>query len=139
MEKHFDAWSEFYKSLNLMGYRYVQMNIMEPAGKDVRLDELADIASHAKNEGVRTVLELSTGYMKEISRATLNEKDYILIYKIFRKKSLLPITPFEPKSVVSNTKSFSITKLLSPFICIYYHLTDQKNRKNKKNAGRKMT
>ena len=39
MEKHFDAWSEFYKSLNLMGYRYVQMNIMEPAGKDVRLDE----------------------------------------------------------------------------------------------------
>lgn len=80
MEKHFDAWSEFYKHLHLLDYKYVQMNIMEPAGKDVRLDELADIASNSKNEGVRTVLEYSTGYMKEISRATLNEKDYILIY-----------------------------------------------------------
>lgn len=80
MEKHFDAWSEFYKYLHLLGYRYVQMNIMEPAGKDVRLDELADIASNAQNEGVRTILEYATGYMKEISRATLNERDYILIY-----------------------------------------------------------
>lgn len=80
MEKHFDAWSEFYKQLHLLGFKYVQMNIMEPAGKDVRLDELADIASNAKNEGVRTVLEYATGYMKEISRATLNEKDYLLIY-----------------------------------------------------------
>lgn len=80
MEKHFDAWSEFYKHVHLLGYKYVQMNIMEPAGKDIRLDELADIASNSKNEGVRTVLEYSTGYMKEISRATLNEKDYILIY-----------------------------------------------------------
>jgi hypothetical protein len=80
MEKHFDAWSEFYKSLHQYGYKYVQMNIMEPAGKDVRLDELAEIAANSKNEGVRTVLEYSTGYMKEISRATLNEKDYILIY-----------------------------------------------------------
>lgn len=80
MEKHFDAWSEFYKHMHLLDYKYVQLNIMEPAGKDVRLDELADIASNAVNEGVRTVLEYSTGYMKEISRATLNEKDYILIY-----------------------------------------------------------
>lgn len=80
MEKHFDAWSEFYKHIHLLDYKYVQLNIMEPAGKDVRLDELADIASNAANEGVRTVLEYATGYMKEISRATLNEKDYILIY-----------------------------------------------------------
>lgn len=79
-EKHFDAWSEFYKYLNLSKYKYCQMNIMEPAGKDVRLDVLADEASHALNPGVRQVLELSVGYMKEISRATLNEMDYILVY-----------------------------------------------------------
>lgn len=79
-EKHFDAWSEFYKYLNMSKYKYCQMNIMEPAGKDIRLDELADEASHAQNPGVRQILELSVGYMKEISRATLNEMDYILVY-----------------------------------------------------------
>ena len=79
-EKHYDAWSEFYKALNLKDYSFVQLNIMEPAGKDVRLQELSDIAVSSPNAGVQMVLEASVGYMKEISRATLNERDYILVY-----------------------------------------------------------
>ena len=79
-ERHYDAWSEFYKQINLAGYSFVQLNVMEPAGKDVRLTELSDIAVKSPNDGVKLVLEASVGYMKEISRATLNERDYILIY-----------------------------------------------------------
>ena len=79
-ERHYDAWSEFYKALNLKGYSFVQLNVMEPAGKDVRLKELSDIALASPNAGVQLVLEASVSYMKEISRATLNERDYILVY-----------------------------------------------------------
>lgn len=79
-EKHFDAWSEFYKELNLRDLKRVQLNIMEPAGKDSRITEVAETASSSNNKNLRYLLETEIGYIKSISRVTLNESDYILIY-----------------------------------------------------------
>lgn len=79
-EHHFDAWSDFYREVNLRNLGLAQMNIMEPAGKDTRIDDLALLASHCENFAVRDLLEQEVGYIKEISRATLSESDYILLY-----------------------------------------------------------
>lgn len=80
MERHIDAWSDFYKEINLRNLNIVQMNIMELAEKDSRIDDLSLSASKCQNIAVRNLLELEVGYVKEISRATLSESDYILIY-----------------------------------------------------------
>lgn len=79
-EIHYDAWSDFYRELHTKDLRFMQMNIMEPSGKDPRLTTLSNTASKAKNTNVREALELEMGYLKAISSATLSEFDYILIY-----------------------------------------------------------
>ena len=79
-EIHYDAWSDFYKELHLKNLRFLQMNLMEPSGKDPRLSVLSNTASRAKNDNVRDALEMEMGYLKAISSATLSEFDYILIY-----------------------------------------------------------
>lgn len=79
-EIHYDAWSDFYKELHTKNLRFLQMNIMEPSGKDTRLALLGNTASKAKNSNVRDALEIEMGYLKAISSATLSEFDYILVY-----------------------------------------------------------
>lgn len=79
-EKHFDAWSDFYRELHLKDFKFVQMNLMEPAAKDPRLTVLGTEVMHCKNKNVGNVLEVEMGYLKAISSATLGENDYLLIY-----------------------------------------------------------
>lgn len=79
-ERHYDAWSDFYKEVNIRGLRLVQLNLMEPAGKDSRIDNVAIMASASPNNAIRDLLEKEVGYIKEISRATLSEGDYLLLY-----------------------------------------------------------
>lgn len=79
-EIHYDAWSDFYKELHLKGLSYIQMNLMEPSGKDPRLNVLGNTASESTNPNIREVLELEVGYLKAIGSATLSEFDYIMIY-----------------------------------------------------------
>lgn len=79
-EAHFDAISDFYKEVNLRKYSFVQINFMEQAGKDPRLAKLDDLVAGIENENIAKLIELQLGYIKNITRATLYESDYILIY-----------------------------------------------------------
>ena len=49
-EVHYDAISDFYKEIGSRGYSFVQMNIMETAGKDPRLSELTKIIPKSDNK-----------------------------------------------------------------------------------------
>ena len=79
-EIHYDALSDFYKDLNLKDYRFVQCNLMEQAGKDPRLGILDNVVHKSDNKNIRTILEQELGHIKRITRATLFESDYFLIY-----------------------------------------------------------
>lgn len=79
-EEHYDAWSEFYRTVFDMRLSIAQMNLMEPAGRDKRFNELSDIAQSSSNPRIRTLLEQNVGYMKYLSGNTLDEHDYILVY-----------------------------------------------------------
>lgn len=80
-ELHFDAVSEFYKALNVHNLNFVQVSLMEPTGKDPRLNKLDDVVQGAKfNPNLFSLLESTLGYTKNITRVTLFETDYILIY-----------------------------------------------------------
>lgn len=79
-ETHYDALSDFYKDLNLKGYKHVHANIMEPAGKDPRLAILDNTVHKSDNKNIRSILEQELGHIKRITRATLFESDYYLIY-----------------------------------------------------------
>ena len=80
METHYDAISDFYKELMLLKYSMVQMNIMEPAGNDPRLEELDKLISSSKNSNIKLLMEKQIGYIKNIAHNTLYEYDYFLIY-----------------------------------------------------------
>lgn len=80
IETHYDAISDFYKALNLAGLRMVQMNIMEQAGKDPRLLKLDELIRKAPNKNIAMLMELQTSYIRNITRVTLYESDYFLIY-----------------------------------------------------------
>ena len=80
VEEHFDALSEFYKEVNLRKLNFVQLNLMEQAGKDNRISHLDRLVSNAKNENIAKILELQLGHIKNITRETLYETDYILLY-----------------------------------------------------------
>lgn len=56
------------------------MNVMEPSGKDPRLNTLGVTASNASNANIRMALELEMGHLKRISNAMLSEFEYILVY-----------------------------------------------------------
>ena len=79
-EKHFDAWSDFYRELHSKNLNFIQMNVMEPSGKDPRLNTLGVTASNASNANIRMALELEMGHLKRISNAMLSEFEYILVY-----------------------------------------------------------
>ena len=80
VETHYDAISDFYKEINLRKYNFVQMNIMEQAGNDPRLEELDKLVYKSDNKNIRTLMEKQVGFVKNITRSTLYESDYILFY-----------------------------------------------------------
>lgn len=79
-EAHYDAISDFYKEIMQNKYNFVQMNIMEQAGNDPRLDELDKLVYGSDNPNIRQLMELQIGYIKNITHHTLYESDYILFY-----------------------------------------------------------
>jgi|LFRM01.1.fsa_nt_gb hypothetical protein len=79
-EQHFDAISDFYRELNLRRYTIVQLNIMEQAGKDPRLQQLDELVVKTDNKNLAKLIEMQVGYIKTITRATLFESDYFFIY-----------------------------------------------------------
>lgn len=79
-EAHYDAISDFYKELTQYKYSFVQMNIMEQAGNDPRLQELDKLLYKNDNKNIRLLMEREIGYIKNITHRTLYESDYLLIY-----------------------------------------------------------
>lgn len=79
-EIHYDALSDFYKEIVLKKYKFVQMNIMEKAGNDPRLEELDKLVYSSDNANIMKLMELEVGHIKNITHHTLYESDYILIY-----------------------------------------------------------
>ena len=79
-ETHYDAISDFYKELMVNNFSFVQMNIMEQAGKDPRLIELDKLVTKSNNSNICKLMELQIGYIKNITHKSLYESDYFLIY-----------------------------------------------------------
>lgn len=90
-ESHFDALSDFYKELALRKLAFVQLNMMERADNDSRIPALDTLILNEPNANLRKVLQLELGYIKNRSRETLYETDYILVYttKLERVDSLI--------------------------------------------------
>jgi hypothetical protein len=80
VEQHYDSLSEFYRQLNIKDYKFVQMNIMEQAGKDPRLAVLEELAAKDSNKNIVKLTELMVNHIKNETRSTLFENDYFLIY-----------------------------------------------------------
>lgn len=79
-EIHYDAISDFYRALMQAKYMFVQMNLMEQAGDDPRLDELGKLVNKSNNKNICELMEKEIGYIKNISHKTLYESDYFIIY-----------------------------------------------------------
>lgn len=80
-ERHYDAWSDFYRELNLNKLKRVQMSLMDTAGNDPRFKELDKLVVGAKfNENLKELVEKQIGHIKSKARNTLFEDDYFLIY-----------------------------------------------------------
>lgn len=79
-ETHYDAISEFYRSVLTDRYNFVQMNIMEQAGKDPRLNELSKLVNKSDNPNISKLMEMEIGHIKNITNTTLYESDYFLFY-----------------------------------------------------------
>lgn len=79
-ETHYDAISDFYREVVTDRYSFVQMNIMEQAGKDPRLNELSKVIYKSDNENICKLMELQVGYIKNITHKALYESDYFLFY-----------------------------------------------------------
>lgn len=90
-ESHFDALSDFYKEIVLRKLAFVQLNMMERADNDSRIPALDTLILNEPNANLRKVLQLELGYIKNRSRETLYETDYILVYttKLERVDSLI--------------------------------------------------
>ena len=93
-ETHYDAISDFYREITKYGYSFVQLNIMEIAGKDPRLTELDKIPVKCTNDNIRKLVELQIGHIKNIAQNSLYESDYILIYStdITKIDNIIPDT-----------------------------------------------
>ena len=79
-ETHYDAISDFYREVVINKYSFVQMNIMEQAGKDPRLNELSKIVYKSDNDNICKLMEMQVGHIKNITRSSLYESDYFLFY-----------------------------------------------------------
>jgi hypothetical protein len=80
MEDHYDAISDTYRELVRRNYKFVQMNIMEKAGRDTRIEKLAQIANKGNNKNINRLMEMQVGYIRKLSTRTLYESEYILVY-----------------------------------------------------------
>ena len=79
-ETHYDAISDFYRQIMLNKYNFIQLNIMEQAGNDPRLEELDKLIYSNDNPNIRLLMERQIGYIKNITHHTLYESDYYLFY-----------------------------------------------------------
>ena len=79
-ETHYDAISDFYKEIVNKRYSFVQLNIMERAGNDPRIDNLDKLLYSSDNANIRKLMELEIGHIKNITHHTLYESEYVLIY-----------------------------------------------------------
>lgn len=79
-EIHFDAISDFYKEVNNKNLMLVQMDLMEPAGKDSRIAKLDEVGTKATNENIAKLIECQVGHIKKVTRSTLSESNYVLFY-----------------------------------------------------------
>lgn len=79
-EEHYDAESDFYKEINIRGLEFVRENIMETAGKDPRLKGMDELAEKPDNDNLASLMRKQVGYIKLLTRATLFESDYIMLY-----------------------------------------------------------
>lgn len=80
VEKHTDCVSEFYKELNKRNICHVHMSIMEPAGKDSRLNKLDRLGRKSDNKNINRLAELGITHIKNISQSTWLEAEYYLLY-----------------------------------------------------------
>lgn len=79
-EIHFDAVSDFYRSLANNKLSYITMNIMEGAGSDPRLVEMSKLVYKSDNPNICKLMEMEVGYIKNITKRSLYENEYLLIY-----------------------------------------------------------
>jgi hypothetical protein len=79
-ETHYDAISDFYREVATIKYSFIQMNIMEQAGKDPRLHELSKLVYKSDNNNICKLMEMEVGYIKNITHYSLYESDYFLFY-----------------------------------------------------------
>lgn len=79
-EVHYDAISDFYRDVITQKYSFMQMNIMEQAGKDPRLNELSKIVYKSDNPNIQKLMEMEVGHIKNITHTSLYESDYFLFY-----------------------------------------------------------
>lgn len=79
-ETHYDAISDFYRDVVTQKYNFVQMNIMEQAGKDPRLAELSKVVYKSDNPNIQKLMEMEVGHIKNITHTSLYESDYFLFY-----------------------------------------------------------
>ena len=79
-EVHYDAISDFYRDVITQKYSFMQMNIMEQAGKDPRLNELSKIIYKSDNPNIQKLMEMEVGHIKNITHSSLYESDYFIFY-----------------------------------------------------------
>lgn len=79
-ESHYDAISDFYREINRHGLRLVQLNIMEPAGKDPRINSLDSLVTSPSNPNLSKLMEMQIGEIRKMTRETLYETEYFIIY-----------------------------------------------------------
>ena len=78
---HYDAISDFYREMNIRNLNYIQLSLMESTGKDPRLNKLDEMVTKAEfNPNLAKLMEAYAGHTRNITRVTLFESDYILIY-----------------------------------------------------------
>ena len=91
IEEHYDAVSDFLREIVNRDYKYVNLNMMERADNDDRLDAIGIKLNTVENKNIRKLLELELGYLKNITRNSLYETDYYLLYtdKLDKMDSLI--------------------------------------------------
>lgn len=80
-EEHYDAISELYKSINKAKLKFVSLNVMETAGKDLRIPELDNIVTMSEfNSNLNKLMAEQVGYIKNLTRITNYNSEYLFIY-----------------------------------------------------------
>lgn len=77
---HRENIAEFYHQLNLKGYRCKFVDVMDSAGNDKRIDNLARFVKKERNPNIREILELSVGFIRNVAESYFIDTDIFLIY-----------------------------------------------------------